>query len=155
MRKSTIVSLLLLTLVTAGCGKTEASASSPKAVSAQVTTPSCDPSKPGAKCESPSSAAAASTVTKIVFVGKEHACDCTRGRVDTAWAVLQKALGATSKVPVERLQIDTEGDKVAPYRQQKAMMALPAIYFLNAKNEVVELLQGEVTPEQIAKAVEK
>jgi hypothetical protein len=153
MRKSAIVSLLVLTLVISGCGKTEASASSPKGVSAQLTATKCDPSRPGATCTGPNSAAAAAAVTKIVFVGKEHACDCTRARVDAAWAVLQKALGATPKVPVERLQIDTEGDKVAPYRQQRALMALPAIYFLNAKGEVVELLQGEVTAEQVAKAL--
>jgi len=64
--------------------------------------------------------------------------------------VLQKALGTSSKLPVERLQVDTEADKVAPYRQQKPIMALPAIYFVDGKNAVIELLQGEVTAEQVA-----
>ena len=88
-------------------------------------------------------------VTRIIFVGKEHACDCTRKTVDAGWAALQQALGTPAKVPVERLQIDTQGDKVAPYRQQKPMMALPAIYFVDGKDKVLELLQGEVTAEQI------
>jgi hypothetical protein len=92
---------------------------------------------------------AAVKVTKIVFVGKEHACDCTRKRVDDAWAALKKALGTPAKLPVERLQIDTQGEEVEPYRNQKPMMALPAIYFLDSKNAVLELLQGEVTAEQI------
>jgi hypothetical protein len=88
-------------------------------------------------------------VMRIVFVGKEHACDCTRKTVDAGWTALQKALGTPAKVPVERLQIDTEADKVAPYRQQKPLMALPAIYFLDGKNVVLNLLQGEITAEQI------
>ena len=92
-------------------------------------------------------------VTRIVFVGKEHACDCTRKTVDAGWAALQQALGTPAKLPVERLQIDTQGDKVAPYRQQKPMMALPAIYFVDGKSTVLELLQGEVTAEQIVAAL--
>lgn len=120
-------------------------------------------------CNNPSSAAAAQTsatqtaqtvetaaatkVARVVFVGKENACDCTRKRVEAGWAALQKALGTPAKLPVERLQIDTQGDKVAPYRQQKPMMALPAIYFVDATNTVVGLLQGEVTAEQITAAI--
>lgn len=90
-----------------------------------------------------------SKVARVIFVGKEHACDCTRKSVDAGWTALQQALGTPAKVPVERLQIDTQGDKVAPYRQQKPMMALPAIYFVDGKSTVLELLQGEVTAEQI------
>jgi hypothetical protein len=89
-------------------------------------------------------------VTKVVFVGKEHACDCTRKRVDTAWAALQKVVGTPAKLPIERLQIDTQSEKVEPYRRQKPMMTLPAIYFLDDKSVVVELVQGEVTTEQIS-----
>lgn len=88
-------------------------------------------------------------VAKIVFVGKEHACDCTRKSVDAGWAALQTALGTPPKLPVERLQVDTQGERVEPYRQQKPIMALPAIYFVDGKAAVVELLQGEVTPQQI------
>ncbi len=96
------------------------------------------------------SSAPAKRLTKIVFVGKEHACDCTRKTVDAGWAALQKALGTPAKVPVERLQIDTQGEQVAPYRSMKPLMALPAIYFIDGKGAVVELLQGEVEEAQIA-----
>ncbi len=88
-------------------------------------------------------------MTKIVFVGKEHPCDCTRKSIDAGWAAVQTALGTPAKLPVERLQVDTEGAKVEPYRKQKAIMALPAIYFVDGKNAVLELLQGEVTAEQV------
>ena len=91
-----------------------------------------------------------SKVARIVFVGKEHACDCTRKTVDAGWAALQKALGTPAKLAVERFQIDTEADKVAPYRQQQPVMALPGIYIVDSKGAVLELLQGEVTAEQIA-----
>jgi hypothetical protein len=95
----------------------------------------------------------ASKVTKIVFVGKEHPCDCTRRTIDAGWVALQAALGTPAKLPVERLQIDTEDAKVEPYRKQKPVMALPAIYFVDGKGVVAELLQGEVTSEQIAGAL--
>jgi len=88
-------------------------------------------------------------VAEIVFVGKQNACDCTRKRIEDSWTALQKALGTPAKLPVERLQIDTDEAQVEPYRQQKAMMALPAIYFVDDKATVLELLQGEVTAEQV------
>jgi hypothetical protein len=92
---------------------------------------------------------------RIIFVGKEHACDCTKKSIDAGWEALQKALGTPAKLPVERLQIDTQGDKVVPYRQQKPMMALPALYFVDGKDMVLELLQGEVTEAEIAAVLKK
>ena len=135
---TTSLASFALLFAAAGCNKP------PSAVAAQTR----------ASTSSVSQAAAAGTaatkVTRIVFVGKEHACDCTRKTVDDGWAALQKVLGTPAKLPVERLQVDTEADKVAPYRQQKPIMALPAIYFIDAKGVVMELLQGEVTTEQVA-----
>lgn len=98
-------------------------------------------------------AATESKIAKVVFVGKQNACDCTRKRVDAGWAALQKALGTPAKLRVERLQIDIDGAKVEPYRKQKAMMTLPAIYFVDGKATVLELLQGEVTAEQLQAAI--
>jgi hypothetical protein len=93
-------------------------------------------------------------VARIVFVGKEHPCDCTRKALDAGWAALQKALGTPARVPVEKLQVDTDGPKVEPYRTQKPIMALPAIYFLDGKGTVVELLQGEVTTDRITSVLQ-
>jgi uncharacterized protein len=50
---------------------------------------------------------------------------------------------------VERMHVDTEAAKVAPYRSQKAIMAMPAIYFVGAQEAVLDMLQGEVTEAQI------
>ena len=134
----TLLSVSSLLFAAAGCNKPSSAAAAQKAAS----------------ITSASQAAAASPATpkvaRIVFVGKEHACDCTRKSVDAGWAALQKALVTPAKVPVEKLQVDTDGTKVDPYRNQKPIMALPAIYFLDSKGTVVELLQGEVTTDQIA-----
>ena len=102
-----------------------------------------------------SASSAATKVTRIVFVGKEHACDCTRKTVDAGWVALQKALGTPAQLPVVRLEIDTEEDKVAPYRKQKPMVVLPAIYFVDGKGAVVELLQGETSEAEIAAVLKK
>jgi hypothetical protein len=53
------------------------------------------------------------------------------------------------------LQIDTEGFKAEPYRKQKPMMALPAIYFVDGKDAVLELLQGEVTEAQVTAVLKR
>jgi hypothetical protein len=125
----------LLSIATAGCQRSRAATGASSVPSATQAA--------AAKPDTPK-------VARIIFVGKEHACDCTRKSVDAGWAALQKALGTPAKLPVERFQVDTEADKVAPYRQQKPIMALPAIYFVDGKNTVIELLQGEVTTEQVA-----
>jgi hypothetical protein len=142
MKTSHLLGFALL-FAAGGCNKTSIAAA------AQTTASTTSVSQVAA------ASPAAAKVTKIVFVGKEHACDCTRKTVDGGWAALQKALGTPAKLPVERLQIDTEAAKVAPYREQKPMMALPAIYFLDGKGAVTELLQGEVTLEQIGHALGK
>jgi hypothetical protein len=124
----------------------------------------CDSHNAGAAATSSASSAAAkpavaskqpaSVVTKIVFVDKEHACDCTRKKVATAQAALAQVLGTPAKIPVETMKADTESDKLEPYRRQKPMMAVPAIYFVDEKNTVLQLLQGELTAEQVARAIE-
>jgi hypothetical protein len=96
---------------------------------------------------------AATKLARIVFVGKENACDCTRATIDAGWAALEKALGTPARLPVERIQVDTGDAKVAPYRTQRPLMALPAIYFVDGQDAVLDLLQGEVTEAQIAAAL--
>jgi hypothetical protein len=116
-----------------------------------LTAPAAGCRRPAA-AKAPAAAAsqpAATKVAKIVFVGKEHACDCTRKAVDASWTALQRALGASPPIPVERMSVDTEPTKVEPYRSQKAIMALPAIYFVDGAGSVVDTLQGEVDEAQI------
>lgn len=141
----TMVLLLGAALAALGCERAQASAEP----AAEAVAPMSSAASAGAAVQ------ASARVTRVVFVGKEHACDCTRKTVDAGWAALQQALGTPARVPVERLQVDTQPDKVAPYRDQKPMVAMPALYFVDAKNGVVELLQGEVTAAQITAALAK
>jgi hypothetical protein len=134
--------MLCLSLAAVGCEQSQARAST-------------DPTATTTAAETVAAKQSTSKVTKIVFVGKEHPCDCTRKTVDAGWAALQKALGTPPKVPVERLQIDTEGDKVAPYQNQKPMMALPGIYFVDGKNVVLEMLQGEISEAQVTAVLKR
>jgi hypothetical protein len=141
MMKTVSTTLLSLTLLVSfallGCERSKAAQGATAESAAKAQQP-------------PTAAPAQAKATKVVFVGKEHACACTKKTVDAGWAMLQKVLGTPAKLPVERLAVDTEADKVAPYRQQKPVMALPAIYFVDSKGAVIEMLQGEVTAEQIA-----
>lgn len=99
--------------------------------------------------------AATAAVAKLVFVGKEKACDCTRTRIDLGWTTVKKALGDPPRVPVQRLRSDADPIQVGGLREKKAMVTLPALYFLDAKGSVLKLLQGELKKEQIVAALGK
>jgi len=146
MRRFPIFALLVLSVTVTACENRKAeaaSASTSAAVGVSAASPAASPALNDSTAK----------VVRIVFVGKEHACDCTRKKVDTALAALQKVLGTSPKIPVEMLKVDTEEEKVEPYRKQRPIMAIPAIYFVDGKGSVVTLLQGEVTAEQIGHAL--
>ena len=146
MRRFPIFALLVLSVTVTACENRKAEAAS-VSTSAAVVASAASPAA------LPVSNDSTAKVVRIIFIGKEHACDCTRKKVDTALAALQKVLGTPPKTPVEMLKIDTEEEKVEPYRKQKPMLAIPAIYFVDGKGRVVELLQGEVTEVQLRKVL--
>jgi hypothetical protein len=88
-------------------------------------------------------------VVRIVFVGKKHACDCTRKSIEAGRKVLQAALGKQSRYRLEELAIDVDGEKVDELRKKRALTALPAIYFFDGAGELRERLQGDITEAQI------
>jgi len=90
-----------------------------------------------------------------VFVGQQDACDCTRKRVDDSFAALQTALGDRQDITVERLQEDVDQASVKRYQKMRTIMVLPAIYLLDRSGAPVEMLQGEVTVEQLRHALGK
>ena len=94
-------------------------------------------------------------VAKIAFLDQETACDCTRKRIDASWAALQTALGTPSTLAVERVHVDTEAAKAEAYTMLKPLMVTPGIYFLDARDSVVEMLQGEVSAQQIASVLKR
>ena len=87
-------------------------------------------------------------VAKVVFVDQEECCECTQNRIDGTWAVLSTALEGR-EIDVERLHRDTQEADVAKYHEMRPIMVVPAVYFLDSEGKIVEVLQGEVTEEQI------
>ncbi len=134
-----IFSVLALSFALMGCERSQAAT----------------PNSAGATASAAQAATAQTKTTKIVFVGKQNACACTKKSIDASWAALQKALGTPAKLPVQELKVDTQPDKVEPYRKQKPMMALPAIYFVDGKGAVLDLLQGEVSDTQVQPILSK
>ena len=92
-------------------------------------------------------------VVKIVFVGQKQACDCTRTRIDNAWATLKNTLEAKHDIPVERIELDVDEDEADKMNNLRPLMVAPGIYFFDVNENVVEMLQGEVTAEQVEKAI--
>jgi hypothetical protein len=143
-----IVLSLLSLLALSGCDrKAEAnSAAVPSTTSAAQTATTAPPV--GSDPRAPATSAPTSPVAKIVFIGKENACQCTRAAIDASWAALQVAL-ADANIPIEKLLVDTQPDLVGPYREMQALMAIPGLYFLDAVGGLVGQLQGEVTADAI------
>ena len=107
----------------------------------------------GAPSAAPAKKVQSGRVARIGFIDLERCCACTRTRIDAAWKVLTEVLGAKPAIPVERVHLDTQAAKAAPYRAKKELMFPPAIYFLDRKEGLVEMLQGEVTAAQIRKVL--
>lgn len=136
-RTHTVVLLSLLALFATGCSRAESAA--PGQAAAPLQTP---PKK------------AAGKVAHIVFVDLERCCSCTRTRIDNTWKALMEVLGFPPTIPLDRFHMDTQADKAAPYRAKKPIMVPPAIYFLDGKDGLLEMLQGEITAAQIKKALQ-
>lgn len=145
MNSCSVPSLLLLAwaISVSGCKESSASAPMPSAHASAVASASLAVTQQ-----------ASAEVAKVVFIDKEHACKCTQKRVDDSWSALQTALAAARRsLPVERIHADTQAEAVEPYNQMRAMVALPALYFVDPKGGLVELLQGEVTQAQVQAVV--
>jgi hypothetical protein len=123
-------------------------------VSLALTVAACEQAKP-APAQAVASASAAttngpSTVSRIVFIDKENACDCTRKRIEDTWAAMQAALGTPTTLPVERIHVDTQAAQARVYTLFKPLIVPPGVYFIDEHNAVIDMLQGEVKTEQIA-----
>lgn len=113
------------------------------------------PPAPAASSTSAAVVGAPKAVSKIVFIDKENACDCTRKRQAGTWDALQKALATAGTLPVERIHFDTESPKAQPFMAQKALMVPPGVYFTDGSGTVIDTLQGEVTTDQIVAVLKR
>ena len=89
------------------------------------------------------------SVVKIIFIEQEQACKCTRDRIEKSWSALQAVLANVPGLTVERLAWDTQEKAVERYGAKRPLQVIPGLYFLKADGEIVDVLQGEVTAEQI------
>jgi len=174
-RVNRVVVGMLLLVITTECERTKAprgnepptprveeaassSAAESETVTAKVVGGEAAPAKEATKKAAPTDPAgiepATVKVSRIVFVGKEHACDCTRARIDETWASLQAVLKSEKGILVERARIDTEPDRVEPLQKMRAIIVIPAVFFFDASDTLFEMLQGEVTTEQFARVLQ-
>jgi hypothetical protein len=83
------------------------------------------------------------------LVDKEKACACTRDRIDATWKALTEVVGYPPLPDVERIHLDSQAERAAPYQKQRPVMVPPAIYFFDPQDRLVDVLQGEVKSDQI------
>ena len=88
-------------------------------------------------------------LARIAFLDVQDACECTKARIDASWQALQAALKERPGTTVERIHIDTQEALAKPYTVERALMVPPGVYFVGPAGEVLELLQGELTDDQI------
>lgn len=142
MRQASIslpFTLLAVLVVSLSCGQTSSEGSN---VSSQPAATKQAAPAPGE-----------STVERIVFIDQEQACECTKNRIDGSWTALQAALGASAGIAVERVHRDTQEEQAEEYGTLRPMVTVPGIYLLDENGAIVELLQGEVTEEQLRTAL--
>ena len=66
---------------------------------------------------------------------------------------VQISRGYQDPQAVERIHFDTQPLLAAPVKAQRALMVPPGMYFLDKQGKLLTLLQGEVTADQINKAL--
>lgn len=103
--------------------------------------------------QSTSAATRKSAVARLVFLDKAEACECTQKTINKGWSTLQTALGSGNPLPVDRIHIDTQADQAAPLLAQRKIVAVPALYVLDASGNVLEMLQGELEEAEVRKAM--
>lgn len=91
-----------------------------------------------------------SAVSRITFIDLEESCDCTRRRIEASWNALQSAIGVGPNIPIDRIHLDSQEALAEPYREQRPFQVMPAIYFMDSSQSVIEMLQGEVSEKQIS-----
>lgn len=133
-----LVVVVLASGAAVGCNQKAAAAGSPEqSQSAQPT--SAAPSKPA--------------VARLAFLDKAEACECTQKTINKGWGALQAALGSGNPLPVDRIHIDTQADQAAPLLAQRKIVAVPALYVLDASGNVLEMFQGEIEEAEVRKAL--
>lgn len=110
-----------------------------------------EPSQPA---QSANAATKKSPVARLAFLDKAEACECTQKAVNKGWGALQAALGSGNPMPVDRIHVDTQADQAAPLLAQRKIVAVPALYLLDANGFVIDMLQGDLQESDVRKALQ-
>lgn len=97
---------------------------------------------PAAQADEAVAVATRKAVARIVFIDKEHACECTQKAIDNTLAALNGVFGGKT-LPIERIHLDTQRERLGDYVKLRALVAVPALYLFDADGGLVEVLQGE------------
>jgi len=89
-------------------------------------------------------------VDHIVFVGLQESCACTRNRINESWRVLQNSLATAPEISVQRIQRDVDKKAALELHRLKPLLVAPGLYFLDAENQLIGMLQGEVSAQQLS-----
>jgi len=150
--------MLATTLGVLGAGCTQSGKASPNAAPtapAGKASPNAAPTALAGKA-SPNAAPTApgGKVKRVVFLDTQECCDCTRNRQDASWSVLQQVLDELPVKPLmETIHVDTQAGKAAVYIDLEPVMVTPGLYFFDHSEILIQMIQGEVTREQIEKIV--
>ena len=152
-RTQNIILILSLLALAGGC-QAGAKSSVGSSGEAKNKAPAAQPGPAAKKKPGPAKKPVASgKVKRIVFIDKAKACECTRKRIDASWKALAGVVGSPPVPAVERIHMDTAPFRAAPYKAKRPVMVPPAIYFLGEEEKLLEVLQGEVTADQVRKAL--
>jgi hypothetical protein len=89
-------------------------------------------------------------VAKVVVLEQETGCECALARQEVTWTNLQAALESLDQKPaVDVIHFDVEPGAAQPFQDMKAVMVVPALYFLDGDGALVAAEQGELTAETI------
>lgn len=95
-----------------------------------------------------------SPVARLAFLDKAEACECTQKTINKGWGSLQAVLGSGNPMPVDRIHVDTQADQAAPLLAQRKIIAVPALYLLDANGFVIDMLQGDIEESDVRKALQ-
>jgi len=95
-----------------------------------------------------------SPVARLAFLDKADACECTQKTINKGWDALQAALGPGNPMPVDRIHVDTQAGQAAPLLAQRKIVAVPALYLLDANGFVIDMLQGNLEESDVRKALQ-
>jgi len=97
---------------------------------------------------------ASAKIAKIAFIDQAEACECTTKRIAASWSALEAALAKSPPgIPVERIHLDRDEAKADKYDEMESLIVPPGIYFFDENEALVEMLQGEITVEQISEVL--